>query len=122
MKMNNIKMVEIRDIATLIPAFAIRMLPSEEEELFLMKRSGYGIFNPCVMLIPINAPWESVRCAEEQSKDGGRTLFHAHNWIEKNFDKIENCQVVDVEFILGEVEKPCVSERFEIMSEVIKGK
>jgi hypothetical protein len=36
---------------------------------------------------------------------------NAHLWIEANFDKLNDGDVVDVEFILGERAMPKVSER-----------
>lgn len=105
MKQQNIKTVEIRDRATLIPAFAIRMLPSDEKEFFLFKGAGYGFSHPCIMLIAIEAPWQSARSSDEW-RNSPRTLVTAHKWIEKHFDEIENGDVIDVEFILDEKEKP----------------
>jgi hypothetical protein len=113
MKSENIKIVEIRDRGTLIPALAIRILPSNETELFLFKHCGYGFRHTCIMLVPIEAPWHSARSSDEWSDRSARTMATAHKWIEENFDNIENCQVVDVEFILKEKEKPCKSFIFE---------
>lgn len=118
MKIENIKMVEIRDRATLIPAFAIRMLPKTEDELFLMKHCGYGLSNPCIMLVSIEAPWNSARCSDEWR--GLRTMSVAHKWIEENFDSIVDCHVIDVEYILKEVDKPCISAISEIALERMK--
>lgn len=109
-------MVEIRDRATCIPAFAIKMLPQVEEELFLMKQCGYGFSFPCVILISIEAPWHSARSSDEW-KNSARTMPIAHKYIEDNFESIESCAVIDVEFILNEVEKPCKSCLFEQMEE-----
>ena len=88
MKNENIKMVEIRDRAALIPALAIRMLPSDESELFLMKHCGYGFSHPCIMLISIEAPWQSARHSDEW-RNSARTMPKAHKFIEDNFDSIE---------------------------------
>ena len=116
MKNENIKVVEIRDRATFIPAFAIKMLPSDEKELFLFKGAGYGVLHPCVMLVSIKAPWQSARCSDDWKSNMGRTMYVAHQWIENNFDEIENCQVIDVEFLLKEVDKPCKSSIFDHLS------
>ena len=102
MKSENIKTVEIRDRATLIPAFAIKMLPGDEKELFLFKGAGYRWANPCIMLVAIEAPWNSARCSDDWINRSGRTFPVAHKWIEDNFDTIKNGEVIDVEFILGE--------------------
>lgn len=40
-----------------------------------------------------------------------RTYTNAHIWLVKHFDEVKTGQVVDVEFILGEVDVPKISER-----------
>lgn len=112
MKSKNIKTVEIRDRATLIPAFAIKMLPSDEYELFLFKNAGYGYVHHCVMLVPIEAPWLSARSSDEY-RNSARTLPIAHQWIEDHFDEIKNGDVIDVEFILGEKDRPSLNSFIE---------
>jgi len=37
----------------------------------------------------------------------------AHAYIEKNFHNLNSGDVIDVEFILGETDKPKTSERFD---------
>lgn len=101
-------MVEIRDRATCIPAWAIRMLPESEEEAHLMIKTGYGFAHPCIMLISIEAPRYSAQCSD-QWPASARTMPRAHEYIEKNFDALKPCEVIDVEFILGEVDQPCKS-------------
>lgn len=101
MKQENIKIVEIRDRITCIPAFAIRIVPSLELELFLFSHCGYDIYNPCILLISIQAPWLSARSSDEWH-NSPRTMPTAHKWIEENFDSIQPGQVIDVEYILKE--------------------
>ncbi len=119
MMKNLIKMVEIRDRATCIPAWAIKMLPDSNEQGFLMNQTGYGFSHPCVMLISIEAPWHSARSSEDW-RDKSRTMFNAHKYIEDNFNDLKDCQVVDVEFILGEVSEPCKSCKQEAQDELIE--
>ena len=118
MRKENIKTVEIRDRATLIPAFAIKMLPSDEKELFLFKGAGYGISHPCIMLISIEAPWHAARSSDEWK--GSRTMATAHKWIEMNFDNIQSGEVIDVEFLLHEKEKPSLNSFIEEAMEASK--
>lgn len=118
MMKNLIKMVEIRDRATCIPAFAIKMLPDSQDQAFLMKQTGYGFSHPCVMLVSIEAPWHSARSSDEW-RDKSRTMFTAHKYIEDNFDELKGCQVVDIEFILGEVSEACKSCRQEAHDELM---
>lgn len=120
MKQENIKIVEIRDRATLIPAFAIRMIPETEHELFLFKEIGYRTrSNPCILLISMQAPTYSARYSGDWCENG-RTFPIAHEYIEKHFDEIKNYDVIDVEFIQGEVDKSCESIVFEVIKELAK--
>jgi len=120
MKNENIKTIEIRDRGTLIPAFAIEMLPSDEKELFLFKGAGYGWVHPCILLISIEAPWHSARSWDEW-KNSVRTMPVAHKWIEENFDEITNGDVVDVEFILKEKDHPSLNYFIEEKLNVLAG-
>jgi hypothetical protein len=120
MRKENIKMVEIRDRATCIPAFAILMLPENQDEVSLMRQTGYGFSHPCVMLVSIEAPWHSARSSDEWQERSVRTMAIAHKYIEDNFSNISECQVIDVEFILGEVDAPCKSCRQEQLDEADK--
>lgn len=117
MKQENIKLVEIRDRATCIPAFAIKMLPETKDEVFLMKQTGYSSSYPCVMLVSIEAPWHSARSSDEWHEKSPRTMRIAHKYIEDNFDTLKSCEVIDVEFILKEVDVPCKSCRQEQLDE-----
>jgi hypothetical protein len=118
MKNENIRIVEIRDRATCIVAMAIKMIPNMQER-FLFCQIGYrSLSNPCILLVSLEAPWCSARCSDEW-KGIGRTFPIAHKWIEENFDSIEPCQVIDVEFILGEVDKPCQSCEAEQIEELL---
>jgi hypothetical protein len=119
MRKQNVKMVEIRDRATCIPALAILMIPESQDEVHLMKQTGYVFSHPCVMLISIEAPWHSARTWDEW-RNSPRTMPTAHKFIEENFHDIKDCQVVDVEFLLGEVSEPCKSCRQEKEDELMK--
>lgn len=50
------------------------------------------------------------RCAYDPYDWGDRTMTVAHQYIESNFDQLNNGDVVDVEFILGETSVPKRSE------------
>ena len=119
MRSKNIKLIEIRDWATAIPAWAILMLPETEEELFLMKHCGYGMSHPCVMLISIAAPWTSAKSSDEWS-NSVRTMPIAHQYIEKHFDELISGSVVDVEHILGEKDKPRQSMIYEELRKLVE--
>lgn len=119
MKDKYIKIVEIRDRATFIPAMAVKMVPDGGIEEFLFKQIGYRHGN-CILLLSLEAPWHSARSSDKWTT-GARTMPVAHKWIEDNWNSIVNCQVIDVEFILKEVEKPCESVRKEQIDEALEG-
>lgn len=119
MKSENIKIVEIRDRATFIPAMAIKMVPDGEIEEFLFKQTGYRN-GTCILLIAIEAPWYAARHWDDW-KGNERTMPTAHKWIEDNWNSITPCQVIDVEYILKEVDKPCDSSRQEQIDEALEG-
>lgn len=122
MKNENIRIVEIRDRATCIVAMAIRMIPNAQER-FLFNQIGYRSYShPTIILMSLEAPWCAARYHDEWSRlrIGGRSFEVAHKWIEENFDSIEPCQVIDVEFILKEVDEPCKSCEQEQLIEMLK--
>src|ERR1700731_2670330 len=125
MKNENIKVLEIRDRSTLIPAFAIKMLPFDAMELFLFRCSGYSGFNhPCIILLSLQAPWHAAKHSDEWCERSPRTMSTAHKYIEKHFDQLKPGDVIDVEFILGEKDKPSINGFIEegstILSEMRK--
>jgi hypothetical protein len=46
-------------------------------------------------------------------KWSNRTMHTARRWLEEHFDEVQTGDVVDVQFILEETDKPKVSERLE---------
>lgn len=101
------KMFEIRDKATTISAFAIKMVSTDEIERFLLRRAGYSNEVPCILLTHIG----DHRCTYDPFNWGNRTMHEAHKYILENFDKLESGDVIDIELILGETDKPKESER-----------
>lgn len=123
MKSENIKTLEIRDCATLIPAFAIKMVPSDEMELFLFKDAGYRSYaNPYIILISLQAPWYARRYSADWENESPRTMMTAHKYIEENFHILKNGDVIDVEFILGEKERKSINSFIEFKIEMAKDK
>lgn len=121
------KLFEVRDRATFIPVIAIKAVPGYtidrtpmptvkelESERYLLRRAGYNLALPSIILVRAhcsgidrNATYDAYAWGATQT----RTLMVAHQHIERNFDALETGAVIDVEFILGETEKPKVSER-----------
>ena len=96
-----IKLFEIRDAATFIPAMAIRV---SGDDGYLMRRAGFG--SPMIYLVHLT----SEKCKYDPFGWDNRTMHTAHLWIEKNFQDLKSGQVVDVQFILGESVVPKESE------------
>ena len=98
-----IKLFEIRDRATFIPAMAIQVSKADG---WLMWRAGFGE-HPCVYLIML----ATQKAAYDPYDWGNRTMCAAHNYIVEHFDELKTDDVIDVEFILGEKPTKKISER-----------
>lgn len=98
----NSKMIEIRDRGTCITAIAIKTNPTGDNEYHFYKRGGWGPNS--VILIKCNG--ETVATHDPFNWNDRRTMFNAHRYLEEHFDEVPNCSVVDVEYILGETDKP----------------
>lgn len=100
-----VKQLEIRDRATCIPALAIKITGADG---WLCRRAGFGS-SEYVLLTNLEGSgihWDPFRW-----NNGSRTMRVAHAWILENWEGIVNEQVVDVQFILGEVPQPTESDR-----------
>lgn len=102
-----VKLLEVRDRATFLPVMATKTIWDNEGQRYLLGRVGFqGV--PSVILTRLNG--ESPSSADCYYW-GDRTLQTAHNYILAHFDELKDGDVVDVEFILGETDKPKISER-----------
>ncbi len=97
-----VKVVEILDRMTFIPALAIRV---SGDDGYLLRRAGYDA--PLVILIALTG----LRGNYDPTAWGGRTMPVAHDYIIRHWDDVQNDSVIDVEFILGETTTPKPSER-----------
>ncbi len=111
------KLFEIRDEGTLIPVMAVRLGLGNEAERWLLSWSGYGIDTEVqaqyVLVAQINAGYGTITSAPLKWGDR-RTMLYAHKYIKKHFDDLESGAVVDVEFILGESDKPKQPQRLTV--------
>lgn len=103
-----IKLLEIRDEATLIIAFCVDMNPDNEFQRKALRRYGY----PCDGRpnILITHATGGQRADNDPYAWGGRTYPVAHKYIIQNWETLNEGDVVDVSFILGETQAPKVSE------------
>lgn len=107
------KIFEIRDRHTFIPVLATKMAPSvirhSENEQYLLRRLHFKPEHTFIQLVWVGA--KKTSCYSYDWND--RTMENAHRYIEENFDELVSGQVIDVEYILGEVTEPCQSERLD---------
>lgn len=99
------KLLEIRDKATFIPCLAIAISGADG---YLARRAGYR--KRCILFGNLNGGIFTYDCHEWR----GRTFPVAHKWIEENWERISDGQVIDVEFILGETGLSKQSEEMEV--------
>lgn len=112
----NLKLFELRDRATFIPIFAFQTIPpsslSDPKENWLMRKAGYGIEHPPVIIGVLNCKTpEHSHCTYDPSVHGDRTFGTAHAFIEKHWDALNSGDVIDVEFLLGEKFEMAESDR-----------
>ena len=108
-----VKLFEVRDRATFIPVMAINInLPNNDDQRYLIRRAGYGIDQNYVVLIKI----VTMECEYDPFKwpQAGivRTMPTAHKYIRDNFDTLNDGDVIDVEYILGETSECKISEKY----------
>jgi hypothetical protein len=103
------KLLEVRDKATFIPVAATHLHGENAQQRYLLHRVGLGGPDAYqVHLMRLHDGTGHHDCYHW----GGRTMPVAHNYIEQHFDELNDGDVVDVEFILGESAAPKVSEQF----------
>ncbi len=100
-----IKLLEIRDDGTTIPAMAIEVSGADG---WLMRRAGFGE-QACIYLVML----ATQQCSYDPYgwTGKGRTMRIAHNHIREEWRYLTSGDVVDVEFIQGETAAPKVSEQ-----------
>jgi len=101
------KMLEIRDRMTMIPVLCIELGNADTAAgYYLLVRAG--IDYPTILLVSFTKDKAVVNPYEW----GDRTYQTAHSFIELNWGTIQEGDVIDIEFILGETKEKKKSERF----------
>lgn len=95
------KLIEVLDRMTFIPALAVEVSGSDG---YLARRAGYA--DRCIVFGKL----AGGRFSYDPYDHGDRTMCAAHQYVAENWDALESGAVVDVEFVLGEVERPKRSE------------
>ena len=108
-----VKLFEIRDRATFIPAMAVKLDGNcSDQEDWLLRRAGYGMDAANRNYVYItNLSEGTTQCDPYRWGRCSRTMESAHRYILDHFDELTPGQVIDVEFILGESTTPKESER-----------
>lgn len=109
-----VKLIEIRDEGTFIPAMAIKFDSQTEHERWFLSRAGYGkeilVQQEYVLLATIDGARMEIQHDPYEWKHG-RTMPNAHKWLLDNWHLIRSGDVLDVQFFLGETATSKVSER-----------
>ena len=103
------KLFEIRDRGTCVPALAVRV---SGDDGWIMRRAGFR--SPMVYLVALAI--EKARY-DPYNWDNPRTMGNAHRYIEEHWDELQNGQVVDVQFILGETSAPVRSDELFVSTD-----
>jgi hypothetical protein len=106
----DVKLIEVRDRNTMIPAMAIRVTSTDDAAAdWLLRRAGYSLDGRTVILMRL------TDCEGHCDVYDWRDARTVHDWLERDdhFDSLQHGSVVDVEYILGETVAPKVSERLD---------
>lgn len=106
-----VKLFEIRDNATCIPAMAILLIDKNYLERRLMGRVGFVEHSsPEPNTIIFMRLTDQEAHADPYSWGDTRTMREAHKYLIENFNKHISGTVIDVRFILGETDAPAESD------------
>lgn len=100
------KVFEVRDRLTFIPIMAIRLNQEDPQERYLVRQSGWTAE---FIFARINNMHFTMGI--EWQKD--RTLGTVTRHIRENWNNLISGEVIDVEFVLGEVSKPKRAQRLD---------
>jgi hypothetical protein len=105
------KCLEIRDIGMFLPVICIRPVPTNEAQRYLLRRDGYrgDATERCIIMIDAQCRGVAYDCYDWPG--GSRTKQVAHNYVAEHWAKLQDGDVIDVEFILGETDKAKITER-----------
>ena len=111
----DIKLFEIRDVATFIPAMGIKLHPRIDAERYLLARAGYGLSvesqDEYVLLAKLAGGTDKMTC-DPYEWVGNSTMQVAHTHIQMDWDNLVSGDVIDVEYIRGTSQTRKESEMF----------
>jgi hypothetical protein len=101
------KYLEIRDRGTYVGAYAFKINPKNIPSIKIVRRAGFGPQKPYIMLGRLDSNLCTYSPYEHNSP---RTMKVAHLYIIREWDSIKSGDIIDIEFILGETDKPKESD------------
>ena len=111
------KALEIRDVATFIAVLAVDMNPhvdgsaNHDAQFYLLRRCGYACdSSPNILITRLDG---DGLASNDPYSWSGRTWPVSHKYIIEHWDELNDGDVIDVEYILGEKSTKKVSERYE---------
>jgi hypothetical protein len=109
------KILEVRDEGTHIPVMAIRMYAlTDIQRYYMIERCSYPANGSGIVVMMLDNQTATVDPYEWPLLGlGRRTMRTAHDYIETHFDELQDGDVVDVQFLLGETKVKKISERLK---------
>ena len=105
------KLLEVRDRMTLVPVLAIRPCSGDEAKRYLWGYAGYWSPEAYTIVVKLSGGVEAHDDSYDWAPYSGRTLGQAHQYIHEHWDELASGDVVDVEYVLGEVAVPKQPQR-----------
>jgi hypothetical protein len=104
-----IKLIEVRDRGTFIPALAMRVTSTGDVAGdWLLRRGGFSLNGASIILMRL------TDCETQYDPyDWANRTMQTHVWLLEHFEGLAHGAVIDVEYILGGRSAPKVSERFD---------
>jgi hypothetical protein len=109
-----VKCLEIRDHNTFCPVICIRPVPCNEHQRYLLRRDGYSGNDDESCIILIQTQCRGVAYDPYDWPGDPRTYRVAHNYIRDYWRALNDGDVIDVEFILGESAAKKISESVSV--------
>ena len=108
----NVKILEVRDEGTMFGLLCVDMNPDNEAQRYFLRRVGYPCDGrPNIAITHLSANGRPFWNDPWGWKD--RTYKVAHTYIIEHWGELQDGDVVDVAYILGETTTKKISERFE---------
>lgn len=109
------KCLEIRDEGTCIPVICIRPVAENEGQRYLLNRDGYSLQPDDPIIIMIDAQCRGA-AYDPYEWTGYRTKRIAHIHIMEHWSELSDGDVIDVQFIIGERDRPKLSEKLQALT------